>query len=57
MSTPRRCDILQYTPAEKAISDAMAAVESIGAHPLLTDAVALLEQARSKVADYVDSTK
>jgi hypothetical protein len=57
MSTPRRCDTLQHTPAEKAICDAMAAVESVGAHPLLTDAVALLDQARNKVADYVDSTK
>lgn len=57
MDTPRRCDTLQHTPAEKAISDAMAAVESVGAHPLLTDAVALLEQARDKVADYVEIEK
>jgi hypothetical protein len=32
----------------------MLAVEIVGAHPLLTDAVVLLGQAREKVADYVD---
>lgn len=51
---PRRCDTLRDTPAEKAIRDALSAVEGVGAHPLLTDAVVLLDQARNKVADYVD---
>lgn len=54
MDPLRRNDILQMTPAEKAIHDAMIAVENEGAHPLLTDAVGLLDQARHKVADYVE---
>ena len=52
---PRRIDLLRFTPAEKAIYDAVQEVEKVGAHPLLTDAVILLGQAREKVADYVDS--
>ncbi len=55
MTIPRRCDVLRNTPAELAIREAMKLVESVGAHPLLTDAVMLLEQARHKVADYVDA--
>jgi hypothetical protein len=51
---PRRNRIDLYTPAETAIREAMLAVESSGAHPLLTDAVSLLEQAKNKVADFVD---
>lgn len=51
---PRRCDLLLQTPAEKAIGEAMRAVESAGAHPLLTDAVVLLSQAKDKVADFVE---
>ena len=43
-----------WTPAEKAVYDAMQVVEAAGAHPLLTDAVVLLGQARDKVADYVE---
>lgn len=50
----RRNDLNQMTQAEKAIHEASVAVEACGAHPLLTDAVALLFQARVKVADYVD---
>jgi hypothetical protein len=42
------------TPAETAIRDAMLAVEDAGADPLLTEAINLLQQARDKVADYVD---
>ena len=51
---PRRICIDRLTPAETAIRNAVLAVEEAGAHPLLTDAVVLLEQAREKVADYVD---
>jgi hypothetical protein len=51
---PRRIDRTRMTPAERAITDAMQAVEIVGAHTLLTDAVILLGQAREKVADYVD---
>jgi len=57
MDPMRRNDILRMTAAEKAIHHAMIDVENLGAHPLLTDAVVLLEQARNKVADYIDSTK
>jgi hypothetical protein len=52
---PRRHCLYLFTPAEKAIYDALQAVEAVGAHPLLTDAVVLLGQARDKVADYVDT--
>lgn len=51
---PRRNRIDRFSPAEKAIYDAMQVVEAAGAHPLLTDAVVLLVQARDKVADFVD---
>lgn len=55
MSEPtRRNRIDQWTPAETAIYNATQAVEQAGAHPLLTDAVVLLGQAREKVADFVD---
>jgi hypothetical protein len=44
-----------HTPGEKAIQDAIATVEGLGwADPLLTDAVLLLEQAKGKVADFMD---
>ena len=52
--TPRRNDLLRFTPAEKAIYDAMGKVEEMGADVLLTDAVRLLGEAREKVAEYVD---
>lgn len=51
---PRRACIDQYHPSEKAIRDALIAVESLGADPLLTDAVTLLSQAQSKVADWLE---
>lgn len=51
---PRRNDVTLNTPAELAIRAATEAVEAAGAHPLLTDAVVLLVQARNKVADFVD---
>jgi hypothetical protein len=50
----RRCRIDLYHPAETAIREAMLAVERAGCHPLLTDAVVLLEQAKNKVADFVE---
>lgn len=53
----RRNRIDQYTPAETAIREAVGAVEAAGCHPLLTDAVVLLGQAQSKVADFVDMPK
>lgn len=51
---PRRQDLTLMTPAERAIYDAVQAVEAAGAHPWLTDAVALLQTARDRVADYVE---
>ena len=51
---PRRIRLDLFTPAEKAIYDAVGEVEKAGAHPLLTEAVILLQKARDKVADYVD---
>jgi hypothetical protein len=51
---PRRIRIELMTPAELAIRAAVLAVEEAGADPLLTDAVVLLDEAKEKVADYVD---
>lgn len=50
----RRCDILRHTPAEKAITDAMATVEALGADERLTNAVVLLVAARENIANFVD---
>ncbi len=52
---PRRNRIDHLTTPERAIRDALLAVERQGAHPLLTDASNLLQQAKDKVADYVES--
>lgn len=52
-----RNNMLEWTPAEKAIYDAVQAVENMTGHPLLTDAVILLGHARDKVAEFVESTK
>ncbi len=51
---PRRCDLLQLTPAELVLRNAMLEIEALGAHPLLTDVVCLLDQAREKLADWVE---
>lgn len=51
---PRRQKLEHFTPAEHAIRAAVESVESMAAHPLLTDAVVLLQQAREKVADFVE---
>lgn len=51
---PRRIRLDKFTPAERAIWDAIQAVEVVGADPLLTEAVILLGKAKDKVADYVD---
>ena len=52
---PRRCYVDLMVPAEKAILDAMYAVEAMAADVRLTDAVILLGQAKDKVSDFVDS--
>lgn len=54
MNIPRRHCLDQYCPAEKHIHRAMRAVEKMGAAISLTDAVVLLDQAKSRVADFVD---
>lgn len=51
---PRRSRLDLATPAEAAIRTAVEAVEMAGAHPLLTDAVTLLQHARECVADFVE---
>lgn len=51
---PRRNRIDLMTEAERAIYDAMQTVERAGSHPLLTDAVDLLQRAKDKVSDHVD---
>lgn len=51
---PRRICLWKMTPAELAIREAALEVEKAGAHPLLTEAINLLYQARERVADYVD---
>ena len=52
--TPRRCDMLQHTEAEKAILAAMQVVERMGADVRLTNAVVYLEKAFNSVADFTD---
>ena len=52
--TPRRIRIDLFTPAEKAIYDAMQEVEKMPPDTRLTEAVVLLYKAREKVADFVD---
>lgn len=56
METPRRNRIDLNTPAEKAIYDAMQAVEKVGADVRLTEAVVLLAKAKDLVSDFVDDS-
>lgn len=51
---PRRCFIDKMSPAELAIRAAILKVEELPADTLLTEAVVLLSQAQTKVADYID---
>lgn len=51
---PTRRDLQWMTDAERAINDAMAAVERAGGSRALTDAVNFLVQARDRVADHVE---
>jgi ABC-type taurine transport system ATPase subunit len=52
----QRNNMQVWTPAELAIHNAMQQVEKMDAHVLLTDAVVLLNQAKEKVADFIDAT-
>lgn len=51
----RRAYVERWTPAEKAIRDACHLVEGVGAHPLLTEVVVLLQEAFNRLADYTDA--
>jgi hypothetical protein len=53
-NVPRRARVEMWTPAEKAIHDAVHSVEAMPASVHLTNAVILLQQAKDKVADFVD---
>lgn len=53
-ATPRRSQLEKMTPAELAIRDVVALVESLGADVRLTDAVVLLAAAQESVADFID---
>lgn len=55
MIPSRRCRIDLLVPGEKAIYDAVAAVERMGADVRLTHAVVLLGKARDFVADFVEN--
>lgn len=52
---PRRSTINHNSIEELKIRDAVNSVENLGAHPLLTDAVILLGQAKDKVSDYLEN--
>jgi hypothetical protein len=51
---PRRIRLDRMTKEELAIYNMVGDIENLGAHPLLTDVVVLLQQARDKLADWVE---
>jgi len=51
---PRRARTELMTPEELAILGLSWQIEELGAHPLLTDVVVSLSNAREKLADWVD---
>jgi hypothetical protein len=51
---PRRAKLYENKPQELLIRDAINEVEKMGAHPMLTDVVILLSQAKEILADYID---
>lgn len=50
----RRSRLDRLTQEELAIFNAVQQVENLGAHPLLTEVVVLLQQARERLADWVE---
>jgi hypothetical protein len=52
---PTRACLELMSDAERAIYNAVQAVEAVGASPALTEAVILLQKARDIVADHVES--
>ncbi len=51
---PRRARLDLMTPEELSIWGIVGQIEKLGAHPLLTDVVVLLGEARAKLSDWVD---
>ena len=51
---PRRMSLEKFSPAEKAIYNAIQEVEKAGCDTKLTEAVLLLQKAKDCVSDYVD---
>lgn len=51
---PRRIRLDLLTPEELAIYNMVVEIEKLGAHPLLTEVVILLGQARDRLADWVE---
>lgn len=51
---PRRCYVDLYIEEERNIQKMVNAVEDLGAHPILTDVVVMLGQAKDRLADWVD---
>lgn len=51
---PRRIRLDMMTPEELTIFNMLDKIEKLGAHPLLTDVIVLLNEAREKLADWVD---
>lgn len=56
MNIPRRINILENTPAELAIRNAINEVEKVGADIKLTQSVILLSEALNKLSDYIDES-
>jgi hypothetical protein len=52
---PRRSTLEAMTPEETAIYNCIQAVEMLGAHPLLTECVIKLGEAKDKLSDWIDS--
>jgi hypothetical protein len=49
---PRRSRIDLYTTTEKILANSIEAIENLGADPLLTEAISLVQLAKNKVSDY-----
>jgi hypothetical protein len=55
-SIPRRAQINKFAPTEMAIFKSIQEIEKLPADIRLTDAIILLQRAKDKVSDYIDST-
>jgi hypothetical protein len=52
--TPRRNQLHKFTAGEIQLYEVMQSIEKIGAHPLLTEVVNALSEARERLADWVE---